>query len=249
MPRITEDREVLHELPVWFYPNHLKDVEGKFVARPVGERTLAVREICVKAMKDGYQGDVDEMVETVTWFLETAAFQLIDGFGVNMDYFAIRAYVGGTFENQHETILTDKHPIGFRFRALRKLRDLTKLVRLKVEGVAPDAAYIVEFVDNASGTIDEIATPRGACTMTGANIKIAGDPAETGIYFIAQRASPLTMKVTANLVENNPSKIIAMIPLLPAGQQWVVEIRTQFTKGPILLKEVRTIKGDFELST
>jgi hypothetical protein len=50
-------------------------------------------------------------------------------------------------------------------------------------------------------------------------------------------------------VENNPSKIIAMIPQLPAGQQWVVEVRTQYSSGSTLLKEVRTIRGDFELST
>jgi hypothetical protein len=38
MQRITDDHKVLHILPVWFYQNHLKDVEGKYVARPVGKQ-------------------------------------------------------------------------------------------------------------------------------------------------------------------------------------------------------------------
>ncbi|MDR0637386.1 MAG: hypothetical protein LBG27_00515, partial [Spirochaetaceae bacterium] len=78
MPRITEDLEVLHESDLWLYPNHLTDAEGKlggkYVGRPKGLQVLSTRDICVKAVKDGYPGDVDDMDTCVNWFLDTAFF-------------------------------------------------------------------------------------------------------------------------------------------------------------------------------
>jgi hypothetical protein len=163
--------------------------------------------------------------------------------------FTIRAFVSGTFENKLEGIQMEKHPIGFRFRVGLKLRELAKLVRLKVEGVADSGAFIDECHDFSSDTVNETATPGGVIALTGAKLKVMGKPQETGVYLIAPCSPIVTTKVMAGLIENRPSKIIAVLPQLPTGKQWYVEVRTQYTGSSILLKEVRSIRSDFMLST
>ncbi|MDR1400500.1 MAG: DUF4469 domain-containing protein [Treponema sp.] len=250
MPRITDDQEVLHELPLWLYPNHLDEVEGKYLARPRGLQMLSTREVCVKAVKDGYPGSVDDMEKSISWFLDTAVFDLLDGYGVNFGgYFSTRLRVGGAFENELEGFLPEKHPIGFTFATLSKLRNLLSRIRYRLEGVAGDGSVIAEFIDNTTSTVNEKVTPTGVFTILGAKIKIAGDPDKTGIYFSTPSDPGVTIKVAGNLVENSPAKIIAVVPDLSTGKKWTVQICTQYSGSGKLLKEVRTIESDFKLDT
>ena len=254
MPRITEDVEVLHESDLWLYPNHLTDAEGKvvgkYVGRPKGLQVLSTRDICVKAVKDGYPGDVDDMYTSVNWFLDTAFFDIRDGFGVNFGgYLTARLKVGGFFDNELEPYSPEKHRLTLTSTPLLKLRRILGGIRYRIMGVAGNGAVIVEIIDNGSGTTNEQLTPNDVITILGGMLKVVGDPALTGVYFVAPGSPIITVKVTARLVENNPKKIIVMVPDLPTGKKWKVQIRTQYSNGATLLKEVRTIETDFLLST
>jgi hypothetical protein len=56
------------------------------------------------------------------------------------------------------------------------------------------------------------------------------------------------VKATKKLAENDSSKLIGTIPNLPPGKTWNLEVRTQFSCGKELLKDVRTIKAGFTLA-
>ena len=115
--------------------------------------------------------------------------------------------------------------------------------------MAGNGAVIVEIIDNGSSTTNEKLTPKGVVTVLGGQIKIAGDPAKTGLYFSAPGSPIITVRASLNYVENTPKKVIAVVPDLPTGKSWKVQIRTQYAGSGTLLKEVRTIETDFMLAT
>jgi hypothetical protein len=156
--------------------------------------------------------------------------------------------VGGTFPNELSRYDAKKNKLSVTVIALAKLRKILGGLSYRVMGVAEDGAVIVEVVDNESGTANEKLTPNGG-VIIGGKLKIVGGPALTGVYLVASGSPTITVKVTTRLVENNPGKIIAVIPDLPTGKSWKVQVRTQYAGSSTLLKDVRTIETDFTLST
>jgi hypothetical protein len=248
MAGLTADNEILHRIRVKLYQNYLPKVEGEYIARTDSERTLSIDEIC-DAMKTrgGYTGNVADLKEHIHLFKEEMGYQLCDGYAINMEYFSIHPNVGGTFDNKREGVSPDKHPVGFKFRVRNALRQLAEHIEVFVEGVAETGAFIDEFHDNISDTVNEKVTPGGIFSIIGGKIKIAGDPTETGIYFSASDGS--SVKATGRLEENDRSKLIGVTPELPSDKEWTLEVRTQFSNSTTLLKEVRVIKSEFTLTT
>ncbi|MDR0375928.1 MAG: DUF4469 domain-containing protein [Treponema sp.] len=242
MAIINNVDEVLHRIRVKLYPNYLPKVEGAYIARTDNEATLGVREVCA-ALKNrgGFTGNYDDLVEHVHQFFGEAAYQLCDGFAVNMGYFSVHPNVGGTFDKVSESHDTGKHPVAFHFRTRAPLRALAERIVVEVEGLADSSGYIDEFIDVATGAVNETLTPGGMFNISGHKIKIAGDSPDTGVYFASAADPSLRVKVDGHLAENAASKLIGIIPALSAGD-WHVEVVTQFTgSGSTGLKNPRTI--------
>jgi hypothetical protein len=51
----------------------------------------------------------------------------------------------------------------------------------------------------------------------------------------------LSLGVADALAVNSPTQIAGIIPALTPNRKWKLQVRTQFTNGSNLLKEVRTI--------
>jgi hypothetical protein len=92
-------------------------VEGQYIARTNNEASLTIEQVCA-ALKNrgGFTGSYDDLIEYIRQFFDEAAYQLCDGFAVNMRYFSVHPNVGGTFNSVNDGHDTKKHPITFRFR-------------------------------------------------------------------------------------------------------------------------------------
>ncbi|MDR0411211.1 MAG: DUF4469 domain-containing protein, partial [Treponema sp.] len=248
MSIIDNLNEVLHKIKVRLYPNYLTSVTGAYIARTVNEATLTIEEICV-ALKNrgGFTGNYDDLVEHVHQFLNEAAYQLCDGFAINLKYFSLHLSVGGTFDKTTETYDPKKHPIAFRFRARTPLRTLANLIAVEIDGLANVSGYIDEIIDVSTEAVNETLTPGGMFNIAGHRIKIAGDKPEIGISFVSVSEPDKRVKVNSHLAENTSNKLIGIIPALDPGV-WKVEIVTQFTTGGTFLKEPRVLESGIELT-
>ncbi|MDR2783467.1 MAG: DUF4469 domain-containing protein [Treponema sp.] len=249
MALINVINEVLHRIRVRLYPNYLLNVEGAYLARTINEASLSVEEVCA-ALKNrgGFTGNYDDLVEHVRQFLGEAAYQLRNGFAVNTGYFSIHPNVGGTFDKVTEGRDAKKHPVTFRFRALAPLRALADRIVVEVEGVADVTGYIDEFTDITTESVNDALTPGGIFGIAGHKIKVAGEDAEAGVYFVSADDPARRVKVAGHLGENAASKVLGVIPALEAGK-WKVEIKTQFNgSSGSVLKSPRTIISGFTLT-
>ena len=86
--------------------------------------------------------------------------------------------------------------------------------------------------DSVSGAINELLTAAGVVEVRGYNLKIDGDEPACGLWFVADNGQETQATV---VIENKPSKIIAMIPDLTDGN-YQIKVTTQFTGGGTFLK-------------
>jgi hypothetical protein len=240
--------EVLHKIKVRLYPNYLAAILGAYIARTINEASLTIEEVCA-ALKNrgGFTGNYDDLVEHVHQFFDEAAYQLCDGFEVNMKYFSLHPNVGGTFDKVAEGHDTKKHPVTFRFRPRAPLRALAEHIVVEVEGIADVSGYIDEFIDVSTESVNETLTPGGQFSVAGHKIKVVGDKAEVGVYFVSVADPSQRVKVSGHLAENAANKLIGIIPALSAGT-WKLEIVTQYTTGSTFLKEPRVLELPRELT-
>jgi len=116
-----------------------------------------------------------------------------------------------------------------------------------VEIVKAVAGGVIDsFFDVDSEAANKTATPGSLFIAGGDKIKVTGNHADVGVCFVSCADPSLRYKVAGALPGNTRSKIIGIVPPLPAGE-YVVEVKTQFTPGGINLQEPRTVVSDFTL--
>ena len=95
---------------------------------------------------------------------------------------------------------------------------------------------IIEVKDSVSGKVNESLISGGVAEIYGTGIKVVGDNAGNGVYFVKDDGTKV--KVTT-LVQNNPSNLIVLVPTLEGGS-YTIEVVTQYGSGKDL-KESRTV--------
>ncbi|GAA5098837.1 DNA-binding domain-containing protein [Chryseobacterium ginsengisoli] len=229
---------ILHKIKAYLYDNLLtKDNPNDFIARTVSERSLNVKQICESAAnRGGADVSAAAMEHATELFLKEMAYQLCDGYSINTGYFTASTQIRGVFDSPTETFNKDKHSILFRFNQGEKLRSEIPNIEVNIIGVADASSAILQVADVKNGTINDILTPGRNLKISGTKIKVFGDDAANGIYFVETATRTKTLVESGDIVTNNPSELIIVIPDLASGT-YTIEIVTQYTGGTIQLKE------------
>lgn len=239
--------DVLHRIRVKLYPNYLPTAEGRYLAKTDNEAYLSVEKICA-AMKNrgGYMGSYENLVENIKQFQAECAYQLCDGYGLNLRYYSIHPNISGTFNSEKEAHDPVKNPVNFRFRVRHPLRDLAKHIVVEIAGVADSNVFIEEFIDRDGKTVNSSFSPGNMFCINGSKIKLAGEDPDCGVFFVPVDDPSRAVRVT-RLGENTSSTITGIAPATNFLQNRI-EIRTQYTGSTsVLLKAPRTITSGFVL--
>lgn len=236
---------VLHKIKAYLYDNFLtKDNPNDFIARTVSERSLNVKQICEAAVnRGGADVAAAAMEHSTELFLKEMAYQLCDGYSVNTGYFTAGTQIRGVFDSPVETFNSQKHTILFQFNQGEKLRAEIPNIEIEILGIADASSAILQVTDVKSGTVNDILTPGRNLKISGNKIKIAGGDIANGAYFVNTTTNDRTPLDISDLVINNPSELIVIIPDLSSGT-YKLEVVTQFTSNSIFLKEPRTAVFD-----
>jgi hypothetical protein len=153
--------------------------------------------------------------------------------------FSVRPKIKGVFNKATEQFNPEKHKISFDFNQGLKLRREIANVSVEITGVSKVTFFIDEVVDIESESVNDLLTPKHNLRISGSRIKIDGENAENGVYFVNQETNE-RVKVSSKIPVNKPSELMVVIPALPAGS-YKVEIATQFSGNSNKpLKEPRT---------
>ena len=237
-----------HTIKAYLYDNLLTPDPNDFVARVSSERSLSVADICHSAATRG-GADVSDaaMSHAVELFLKEMAYRLCDGFAVNTGYFTAMPVVRGVFLNPNETFDPQRHTLQFQFTQGELMRREIEDVEVKIMGVAETGLYIGQVEDMKSRTVNEVLTPGFNLRVTGTKLRVVGDKPGVGIFFHETATNTATKVDEGDIVVNNPSELMIIIPALPAGT-YQLEITTKYSTGNKLLKEVRSAVFDRPLT-
>ena len=238
----------LHRIRAKLYTNYLPNMKGTFLAKVDDEASLSIEKIC-ETMKDrgGFAGKYSDLVVNVHEFLDESAYQLCDGYSVNLKYFSVHPNIGGSFTSVKEPYNPEKHHVSFSFRIRGPLHDLTRNIMVDILGLADTKAFIDEFTDTDTGLVNSQYKPGDFFSLTGSKIKIAGDDPGCGVFFVPVDNPSKAVKVT-RIAENSTSKIIGEAPCTGYKRNRI-EVRTQFNGSTALLKRPRIIVSGFVLET
>ena len=245
--------DVFNVMNVKLYPNYMQDkIEGKYHARP-HEQVLTVEEIAASAVRrGGSTASYEDLVAHWHVMEREIAYQLCNGNAVRTNLYSAFTRIGGMFDNPHESVVKEDHPILFAFHVAYWLKALAGRVKVNIEGVADSGAYLREFHDVNTDTVNQIASPGGMFTLTGGKIKVENDtgdrPSDTGVFLVSQ-GSPTVRVGVGKLAVNEAGRLVGTVPAgLPADRLWNVEVRTRYSHGPNPLKEIRIITAEWKLA-
>lgn len=231
--------KTLHKVKAYLYENQLTDDPNDFIARVSSERSLNVEDICKSAVtRGGADISAEAMRHGVELFQKEMAYLLSDGYSVNTGYFTAATLIKGTFNSPRETFSPDKHSVLFKFNQGEAMRKELSNIEVQVMGVAESSLRIAQVTDIKSDTVNELLTPERNLKISGYKIKLAGDNTSVGVYFRNMDTNTSTKVDASDIVMNNPSELIVVVPALQPGT-YQLEILTQFTVGA-LLKEPRS---------
>ena len=236
---------VLHSIKAQLYDNVLTENPNDFIARVASEKSLNIKDICLAATtRGGSDISAAAMEHAVNLWLKEMAYSLCDGFSVNAGWFTSGACIRGSFLSPTEKFNAEKHSVSFEFNQGSLLRKELGSVEVNILGVAEVSTFIAQVTDVKTGSVNDLLTPNRNLRVSGGKIKIAGENEANGVFFVNTQTNERVKVDATDIVNNNPSELIIVIPALVAGE-YKLEITTQFsaTNGK-LLKEPRT--GVFE---
>ncbi|MDR0371410.1 MAG: DUF4469 domain-containing protein [Prevotellaceae bacterium] len=234
----------LHKIRAYLYDNALtKDSPDDFAARVSSERSLSVSDICESAVSRG-GADISavSMEHAVNLFFKEMGYRLCDGFSVNTGWFTAGAHIKGVFDSPAETFNPEKHTVQFEFHQGARLRKELETVTVEILGAAETGSVIVQVTDVKTGSVNDLLTPNRNLRISGSKLKIAGGDEANGVCFINQDTQERVKVDASDIVTNNPSELIIVIPALAAGA-YKLEVTTQYGAGK-LLNEPRTFTFD-----
>jgi hypothetical protein len=239
--------KILHKIKAFLFPNLLTENPNDYSARVSSERSLSVKDICSQAVTRGGAATTAEAMEhNVNLFLKEMGYQLCDGFSVNTGYFTAVTQIRGVFDTPDEKFNPDKHSLLFQFNQGELLRKELPTIEVQIMGVSDSGISIAQVLDVKSGSVNDLLTPDRNLKITGSKLKLAGEHADIGIYFTNESTGAQTKVDITEIVTNNPSELIIIIPDLQPGN-YKLSITSQFS-GAALLKEPRTTVFDKVLS-
>jgi len=235
--------KVFHKIKAWLYENFLTPNPNDYMARVSSERTLNTRDICEAAVnRGGAATTVQAMDHNVNLFFKEMVYQMCDGYSVNTGYFLAGTVIKGVFDSPQEKFDPKKHSVNFQFNQGAFLIKELPTIEVEIMGIAEVSTYIGQVTDIKTGTVNELLTPGRNLRINGSKLKLVGENPEVGIYFINQSTNESIKVDASDVVNNNPSELIIVIPQLTAGN-YRLEIATQYAVSS-LLKEPR--KAEFE---
>ena len=226
--------------------NELAKGQNKFTAQVVNSRSHSFDAIADHLLK--HQTGLSSSVIYGVWEgIKNAVEEIVsDGGSIKTELFYVRPVIRGVFNGKDDGFDKSRHAIRLNMQSGAFIRKVPEKLSVR-KSVSAAKAFINSVTDIKSGAVDTRLTPGKSVRIMGQRVKILGTDPSCGLYFIPADKSAAAVKVEASdMVVNNPSELIVVIPQLKKGT-WSLRLVTQFSSGGTYLKKPRGITFDKDL--
>ena len=180
----------------------------------------------VSKMKKGSTSDTNA-IAIITSFFEAIEEITGEGESISTDLIHTKFSIQGVFNGANDTFDPKRHTLRLNVTASKNFKKALSNITLE-KTTAPDVSVqLLEVKDSVSGSINQNITSEGVVEIVGNMLKIDGSDPSNGIFFVA---SDGTVNKVVTIIENKPSRLIAIIPTLKAGT-YTLRVTTQYNGG------------------
>ena len=224
-------------------PNVLTGEDGKYRAQVTNSRSYTFDDIAKHLIKHNTGLSSSAIYGLWQGIKEAVEEFIAQGGVINTELFQTRVSIKGVFNGLDDGFDPSRHEVRLNLKPGPLLMEAQK--QLKAKKISPRVkAFIRSVIDIKTGTINSSLTPGMNLRIQGQRVRISGTDPTCGLYFVSGRQAVEPVKVEhTELVVNNPSEIIAVIPQLDKGD-WNLRLVTQFSSGTKTLKEPQIITFD-----
>ena len=224
------------QLPYGLAENHLTERPDDWIAIPYPKTTLDKEAMIDRILKRGTMLTRTDVIAVFNAIEEVIVEASAEGNTFNLPLFNTSFSISGVFDGPLDSFDPNRHRLNLNLTKGTLLRDAEKTVKLEKTTATAPLPQIQEVKDSVSGTVNERLTAAGVVEVRGYNLKIDGDDPTCGLWLVDENGQQTKAAV---IIENKPSRIIAMIPQLNAGS-YQVKVITQYSGGGTFIKNPRS---------
>lgn len=233
---------------VWLRLNLLtKEVDNDYTAEvSTMKNTLRNEDIARRIVEAGSEFKYDTLLSIMNRSDLMIRQALQEGYSVLTQTCQFTPRVSGSWIGSKALFDPAKHKVTLDIIPSAEMREALTHVGVEVLEVKDSGAGISLVTDTATGLIDGSITAGDDILITGDKIKIAGEAAGVGVFFVNEEgiATPVTRRFT----QNDPKNILARVPDSLAKGTYTLRIVTQFSTNATQLKDTRTIEYERPLT-
>lgn len=227
---------------VWLRLNLLtKDVDNDYTAEvSTMKNSLRNEDIAQRIINEGSEIKYDTLLSIINQHDRIIREALMDGYSVLTKTCQYTPRVTGSWIGSSAKFDPEKHKVTLDITLSSEMRESLSHVGVEVLEVKDSGARIGLVTDTVTNLSDGTITPGDDIRIDGEKIKVAGDAAGVGIFFVG--SDDAAHAVTRRLTTNDPKRLLARVPADLADGQYTLRIVTQFSNNSTLLKEPRTLE-------
>ncbi|GIJ93099.1 hypothetical protein CAPN001_07620 [Capnocytophaga stomatis] len=228
----------MSKMKAWLKPNLLtKGDTTDFIAVPVTVGSISTQDIIQRLKEEGMEIRTETAQDIISRFNRKVAEMVLEGYNVNTGLVYMRPTIRGVFRDK--TWNPEIHNVQISITQGAELRKEVTQTLVEILGVQADPMTILSITDSATKKTDGSITKGKNVEIKGAYLKIAGNSPTNGIYLRNIDTSRETKLPEEDIVLNEPSRLLILIPADLESGSYELSIVTQFSQGKSLLKEPR----------
>ncbi|MFK8269845.1 DNA-binding domain-containing protein [Capnocytophaga stomatis] len=228
----------MSKMKAWLKPNLLtKGDTTDFIAVPVTVGSISTQDIIQRLKEEGMEIRTETAQDIISRFNRKVAEMVLEGYNVNTGLVYMRPTIRGVFRDK--TWNPEIHNVQISITQGAELRKEVTQTLVEILGVQADPMTILSITDSATKKTDGSITKGKNVEIKGAYLKIAGNSPTNGIYLRNIDTNRETKLPEEDIVLNEPSRLLILIPADLESGSYELSIVTQFSQGKSLLKEPR----------
>jgi hypothetical protein len=238
--RRIQKRKFDKNMDYFLIENHLTPDPDDQVAIPANVHSYTDEEIIDRILQRGTTLTRADLLAAIQVYQAEHGYIVDEGNGMNTGLINAGPNILGKFNNVTDSYDSARHKMRYNVNFSKNIQEKVAKVKLTKVQTPVTGPIIAAVKDSISGLTDGTLSVGGVLDIAGSRLKVFTDIPEDGVYFIA---SDGTEYKASTLVENKPSRLIVMIPALPAGS-YTLEVRTHSTSSSSVpgkqLRKIRT---------
>jgi len=229
-------------LKAWIRKNNLTEDPNDYSALVSKSTSAGVAEVIDELVSEGMEIKRETAIDIITRFNRKSAELVVSGHNVNTGLVYMRPVITGVFYDK--TWDAEKNPVYVAINQGADLRAAIANTTVEILSIQPEPIEILSLTDTTTGKTDGTLTKGRNAELKGSFLKIAGENPDCGISFRNTTTQDITKLATSDIVLNEPSRLLILVPATLVAGEYELTVITQYTKGKNTLKEPRSVTLD-----